>query len=82
MIVLADAISSLRPNIGFVMYDNNPETIIWDEKTETPSMAEIQNEFDRLVEAEKEIKTLLAARKLAVYEKLKLTPDEVEAFLS
>ena len=46
MITLADAIQTLRPGIGFVMYDNDPKTIIWDDaKTTTPTDAEIEKAY-------------------------------------
>lgn len=81
--MIHEAIQSLRPNKGFVMYDDNPETIIWDDpQVVTPSQKEIDAAIIAYQEKLKQEAQAIADKKQAILEKLGLTADEVSALLA
>ena len=80
---LHDVIQSLRPDNQFTMFEDNPETIIWnDEDVITPSNAEIEAAkiaFKAAREAEAEAK---AQAKAELLERLGITADEAKLLLA
>jgi hypothetical protein len=82
MITLADAIQTLRPGVGFVIYDNDPKTIIWDDsKTTTPTDAEIQKAFTDAKAQEAVAIEAKAQAKTALLERLGITAEEAALLL-
>jgi hypothetical protein len=80
---LHDVIQSLRPDNQFTMFEDNPETIIWnDQDVITPSNAEIEAAkiaFKAAREAEAEAK---ATQKAALLERLGISEDEARLLLA
>jgi hypothetical protein len=74
---LHDVIQSLRPDNQFTMFEDNPETIIWnDQDVITPSNSEIEAAkiaFKAAREAEAQAK---AQAKAVLLERLGLTQEE------
>ena len=65
------------------MYDDNPETIIWDDpQVVTPSQKEIDAAIIAYQEKLKQEAQAIADKKQAILEKLGLTADEVSALLA
>lgn len=83
MIILADVIQTLRPGIGFVMYDNDPKTIIWDDpKVVTPTDEEIDKAYAE-AKAEADILEIKKVEvKAALLERLGITEDEAKLLLA
>jgi hypothetical protein len=83
MLLLADAIRSLRPESEFSYIDNDYATIKWDVlKGDAPSKDEVLAELARL---EAEAKAKLEARsasKAALLERLGITADEAALLLA
>jgi hypothetical protein len=81
--MLHDAIQSLRPDKGFTMYNDDPDTIIWeDQSVVTPTKAEIAAAV-KFLEAEKIAdEAARKAAKQAVLDKLGLTAEELASALS
>lgn len=81
--MIHEAIQSLRPNCGFVMYDNNPATIIWDDSNvTTPTKDEIDAAIIALNKKQNQEAQELNDKKQTILAKLGLTADEVAALLA
>jgi hypothetical protein len=80
---LHDVIQSLRPDNQFTMFEDNPETIIWnDEDVITPSKKEIQDgriAFEAAKKAEAQAK---AQSKTELFKRLGITEDEAKLLLA
>jgi hypothetical protein len=75
--MLHEAIQYLRPNKGFVMYGNDPSTIIWDdESVTTPTKAQIEAALKNLENNKIEAETSKAQAKAALLERLGITAEE------
>lgn len=81
--MIHEAIQSLRPGKGFVMYNDDPTTIIWDDsKVTTPTKAEIDQ---AVIAYEQKLKTeenAVIAQKEAILAKLGITAEEVATLLA
>lgn len=80
--MLHEAIQSLRPNKGFVMYGDDPKTIIWeDDSVITPTQAQINAAIKTLETQKLNEEKAKQETKNAILAKLGLTVDEVAALL-
>lgn len=90
MLNLHNIIQSLRPDLGFTMWDDDISTIIWEDTTvETPTIKEIeaqriklQAEFEAGEIATQEILQSNEAKRIALLERLGITADEAALLLS
>ncbi len=81
--MLHEAIQYLRPNKGFVMYGNDPSTIIWDDESVlTPTKTEIDAAIKSLEDKKIADEAARKVAKQAVLDKLGLTAEELESALS
>lgn len=81
--MLHEAIQSLRPNKGFTMYEDDPSTIIWeDKKVITPTQSEIDAAVLAVEENKAAEQVAKAAMKSEVLAKLGITADELAAALA
>jgi hypothetical protein len=81
--MLHDAIQSLRPNKGFTMYGDNPDTIIWeDESVTTPTKSEIDLALKNLEDQKILDATNKAQAKALLLDRLGITEDEAKLLLS
>ena len=82
MAKVSEVIQTLRPNAGFVVYDNDLSTVIYDEGVKPVSKKEYDEglaNFDS-VQAEKE--SIKIAAKTALLNKLGITAEEAALLLS
>lgn len=80
--MLHDAIQSLRPNKGFVMYNDDPSTIIWDDpKVKTPSQDEIDSALEALTNKLATEAAELAIAKEAILNRIGITEEEAKIIL-
>ena len=81
--MLHDVIQSLRPDKGFTMYDDNPDTIIWeDESVTTPTKSEIDLALKNLEDQKILDATNKAQAKALLLDRLGITEDEAKLLLS
>jgi hypothetical protein len=83
MLLLADAIRSLRPTSEFSYTEDDYSTIKWDKLDgEPPTEAEVRAEFARLKAEEQSREASRAVNKAALLERLGMTADEAALLLS
>jgi hypothetical protein len=79
---LHDVIQSLRPDNQFTMFEDNPETIIWnDQDVITPSNAEIETAKIAFKAAQAAEAATKAAQRQALLTRLGITEDEARLLL-
>ena len=90
MLNLHNIIQSLRPDLGFTMWDDDISTIIWEDTTvETPTIKEIeaqriklQTEFEAAEIAVQELLQTNELNKTALLKRLGITAEEAATLLS
>jgi 2C-methyl-D-erythritol 2,4-cyclodiphosphate synthase len=81
--LLHTAIQALRPNKEFTMYNDDPNTIVWnDSDVVTPTDAEIKNKYAELLAEENALNDARKEAKKALLEKLGLTESQVDLLLN
>lgn len=82
MLLLADAIKSLRPESEFSYTEDDYSTIKWDKlEGEAPTEAEVLAEFARLKAEAQAREASRATDKAALLERLGITADEAALLL-
>jgi hypothetical protein len=80
--MIHEAIQSLRPGKGFVMYDDDPQTIIWEDSSiSTPTKTEIDKAVANLEKTKAAELTELQNQKNSILERLGITADEAALLL-
>jgi hypothetical protein len=83
MLLLADAIKSLRPGSEFSYTEDDYSTIKWDKlEGKAPTEAEVLAELTRLEAEAQTLESTRATNKAALLERLGITADEAKLLLS
>ena len=80
--LLHTAIQALRPNNEFSMFNDDPATIIWNDKNvKTPTDSEIKAKYDELLAKELADEISKTTKKQDVLNRLGITEEEAKLLL-
>jgi hypothetical protein len=82
MIKIADVLGMLRPNGGWAIWDNDFETIRWDEGIEPVTKDELEKGFSDYDAWKAQQEAEAEAKKQALLDRLGITAEEARLLLS